>query len=82
MQPSYEVLIKLANVFKVSVDSLLLNRTEKMMDVSGLNPAQISILENLITYFRKSELMDVFYSGNQDDMRAAMQKYSNMFENN
>lgn len=56
--PSYEVLIKMSDVFKVSIDSLLLNRSEMILDISGLNPAQIDVLNHLITYFRKNELMD------------------------
>ena len=54
-QPSYEVLIKLATTFNVSVDSLLLTRTENVIDVTGLNSEQLNILNNLISYF-KSEL--------------------------
>lgn len=53
-QPSYEVLIKMSEVFKVSIDSLLLNRSESIIDVSGLSPEQIDLLENIIFYFRKS----------------------------
>lgn len=56
--PSYDVLIKMADVFKVSVDSLLLNRSETVIDISGLKPEQIDILEKMIFYFRKSELLD------------------------
>ena len=77
-QPSYEVLIKMAEAFKVSIDSLLLNRSEQMIDVSGLNPEQINILENLITYFRKSELIDAFYSGQLDSEKLA-KKYPEIF---
>ena len=54
-QPSYEVLIKLATVFNVSVDSLLLTRTENVIDVTGLNSEQLNILNSLISYF-KNEL--------------------------
>lgn len=56
--PSYDVLIKMADVFKVSVDSLLLNRSEMVMDISGLTSEQIDILEKMIFYFRKSEVAD------------------------
>ena len=77
-QPSYEVLIKMAEAFKVSIDSLLLNRSEQMIDISGLNPEQINILENLITYFRKSELIDAFYSGQLDSEKLA-KKYPEIF---
>lgn len=56
--PSYEVLIKLANVFKVSIDSIVLGRTESTLDVSGLTSEQIHILENIASYFRKIALFD------------------------
>ena len=52
-QPSYEVLIKLSHVFKVSIDSLILNHTEVILDSYGLNDEQIDIINNLISYFRK-----------------------------
>ena len=52
-QPSYEVLIKLSTVFNVSTDSLLLPRTENILDVTGLSSEQLSILNNLISYFKK-----------------------------
>ncbi|MBQ8627032.1 MAG: helix-turn-helix transcriptional regulator [Agathobacter sp.] len=52
--PSYDVLIKLADVFKVSIDSLLLNRSEVILDAEGLTLEQLQILESLIMNFRKS----------------------------
>ena len=52
-QPSYEVLIKLSTVFNVSTDSLLLSRTENILDVTGLSSEQLSILNDLISYFKK-----------------------------
>ena len=55
--PSYEVLIKMANVFKVSIDSLLLNRSGAVLDVYGLNTEQLELIENIIAYF-----MDYFDS--------------------
>lgn len=56
--PSYNVLIKLSDVFKISIDSLLLNRTNQIIDVSGLNTEQIDTIEVIIHNFRKSELYD------------------------
>lgn len=52
-QPSYEVLIKLSTVFNVSTDSLLLPHTENILDVTGLSSEQLSILNDLISYFKK-----------------------------
>ena len=56
--PSYEVLIKLADVFKVSIDSLLSNRSEAILDVAGLSTEQLQIIENLVVQFRKSNEME------------------------
>ena len=50
--PSYDVLIKMAEVFKVSIDSLLLNRSEIILDAHGLNHEQLQILERLIENLR------------------------------
>lgn len=80
-QPSYEVLVKMAKVFKVSVDSLLLDRTGNTIDVSGLNPEQMNIIETLIAYFRKSELVDAFYSSTTiADQEKLMKKYPDIFK--
>lgn len=56
--PSYEVLIKMANVFNISIDSLLSNRSEIILDANGLNSEQVEIIENLIVHFRKSNTME------------------------
>ena len=54
-QPSYDVLIKLANVFKVSIDSLVLNRSESVLDVSDLEPEQINKVQGIIKYLKEQE---------------------------
>ncbi len=46
--PSYEVLIKLARVYKVSTDFLLGNENQKSLDVSGLSENEITAIKNLI----------------------------------
>lgn len=53
-QPSYDVLTKLSDVFKVSVDSILLNRTEDMLNTSGLTVEQTAIVNLLIDNFKKN----------------------------
>lgn len=58
--PSYDVLIKMSEIFRTSIDALLLNRSENTIDITGLTPEQINILENLIFHFRKCELVDAF----------------------
>lgn len=51
--PSYEVLIKMANIFKVSTDFLLLDRPKTSIEIQGLTMEQMEIVENLICYFQK-----------------------------
>lgn len=67
-QPSYDVLIKLANTFKVSIDSLLLNRSEHVMDISGLEPKQILQVQNYIRYLKESELLELLFSKEELDV--------------
>lgn len=74
-QPSYDVLIKLANVFKVSIDSLLLNRSEIILDSHGLSPEQIDILCILITYFKKSNSIEDFITSLSPEMREMVKEY-------
>ena len=56
--PSYEVLIKLANVFKVRIDSLIMDRSETIIDVNGLTPDQLQIIESLIVQFQNANKME------------------------
>lgn len=65
--PSYEVLIKMADVFKVTIDSLLLDRMDSVLDAHGLSGEQIDILNILISYFRKNN-MEVNSSPDVNDM--------------
>lgn len=58
-QPSYDVLIKLTNVFKVSIDSLVLNRSESVLDVSDLEPEQINKVQGYIKYLKEQELVNL-----------------------
>ena len=67
-QPSCDVLIKLANTFKVSIDSLLLNRSEHVMDISGLEPKQILQVQNYIRYLKESELLELLFSKEELDV--------------
>ena len=73
--PSYDVLIKMANVFKVSIDSLLLNRTEIMLDAHGLTIEQTDILNILITNFRKSNQLEHFFSSYSPEIQELANDY-------
>lgn len=69
-QPSYEVLIKMADVFKVTIDSLLLDRSQDIVDVTGLSPEHIEQIQNLIKYFRSEGIIEVFcHQGTPDSQK-------------
>ena len=46
--PSYDVLINIAKIFKVSTDDLLGMDNRQEIDLSGLTPEEITALKNLI----------------------------------
>ena len=51
-EPSLTILMKLAALYKVSVDSLLGLERGKYLDVSGLSPRQVSIVQSIIDSYR------------------------------
>lgn len=57
-QPSYEVLVKLSDIFHVSIDSILLNRSEKILEINNLKEGQVKVLKILVDSFQKSNLID------------------------
>lgn len=71
-QPSYEVLIKISQVFNVSVDSLLLNRSGITLDIDGLKREQVKLLELLIANYKKGNLIEEYFrqSASKEDVEA------------
>lgn len=71
-QPSYEVLIKISQVFNVSIDSLLLNRSGITLDIDGLKREQIKLLELLIVNYKKGNLIEEYFrqSASKEDVEA------------
>lgn len=51
--PSYDILISLARIFKVSTDYLLGVERKEEIDLSGLTEAEINAILNLIKAMRK-----------------------------
>lgn len=47
-QPSCEILVRFANLYRVSVDFLLGRNDNQTMDVSGLTGAEIALVRNLV----------------------------------
>lgn len=51
--PSYDVLIHIARLFKVSTDYLLGLEQKKEIDLSGLTPGEVAALLNLIKEMKR-----------------------------
>jgi len=77
-QPSYEVLIKLANVFKVTIDSIVLNRSGAVLEVEGLNGEQIDLIYSMIQHFRKSNIIDIYLLKNAPELINYMKAHPDM----
>lgn len=66
-QPSYEVLIKMARIFNVSIDSLLLDRSGMTLEIKGLKREQIKLLELMIMNFQKSNMIEDYFKKSVSD---------------
>lgn len=54
-KPPYDVLIKIANIFCTTVDSLLSNNLDMYkIDLDGLTESQIEVIIHMIDEFKKS----------------------------
>lgn len=47
-QPSCEILVRFANLYRVSVDFLLGRNDDQTLDISGLTGAEIALVRNLV----------------------------------
>lgn len=47
-QPSYDILIRLANLYRVSTDYILGRQDVRMLDISGLTPAEAVAISDLV----------------------------------
>ena len=47
-QPSYDVLVRLSNLYRVSTDFLLGKTNDRTLDLSGLTSAEIAIVSELV----------------------------------
>jgi transcriptional regulator with XRE-family HTH domain len=52
-EPSLDILIKLATLYNVSIDSLLGLEKRSYIDVTGLSPKQITIIQSIIESYRE-----------------------------
>ncbi len=53
--PSVETIIKAAKYFGVTIDYLLCVDDRTMIDITGLNEQDISVIQAIISYIRKSK---------------------------
>ena len=56
--PSYDVLIKFANLYGVTTDYLLGFNKSNMVDISGLSDTQVDLVIGMINEFKKSEYIN------------------------
>ena len=87
--PSYEVLIKIATVFHVTTDTILLNRTNSILEVDGLTTEQIQVVKTMIDSFCKSNMLDEAFEKESFDhlmtvmkLKKAVDKMEPMIEQN
>ena len=78
--PSYDVLVRMARVFKISIDSLLLNRSDSIVDVSGLTVEQIEMIEKLVVSFREHNQMRLYIEKNDNDRDRAANRIIRYFD--
>lgn len=74
-QPSYEVLVKMSYVFNVSLDYIIMGRSESKIDISGLSPSQVSVLESLVACFKKDDLLEMFPLKDRIDVETLMKEH-------
>ena len=60
-QPSYDVLIRLANLYRVSTDYLLGRTDDRMLDISGLSAHEAAMISELVSSMTaKNQRMEEF----------------------
>lgn len=60
-QPSYDVLIRLANLYRVSTDYLLGRTDDRTIDISGLTADEAAIISSLVASMtEKNQKMEEF----------------------
>ena len=67
-QPSFHILIRIAEIFHVSTDYLLLGSRDDSLDVSGLTIDQKAILVNLIKNFKETNESMLFEKSKKKEL--------------
>lgn len=56
-QPSYDVLLRIAGVFHVSIDALLGREEKTVLDVTGLTQNQINVIQDVVETYKSYNRM-------------------------
>ena len=67
-QPSFHILVRIAEIFHVSTDYLLLGSRDVSLDVSGLTIDQKAILVNLIKNFKETNESMLFEKSKRKEL--------------
>ncbi len=67
-QPSFHILVRIAEIFHVSTDYLLLGSMDDSLDVSGLTIEQKAILVNLIKNFKETNESMLFEKSKKKEL--------------
>ena len=67
-QPSFHILVRIAEIFHVSTDYLLLGSRDDSLDVSGLTIEQKAILVNLIKNFKETNESMLFEKSKKKEL--------------
>lgn len=75
--PSYDILLKIARIFKVSTDILLGHgdKNEINLNVSGLTNEQILFLKTLIEDYRRANIISSLFDTFPDEIKAQINDY-------
>lgn len=76
--PSYDTLIRLARVFHVTTDTLLLGKSGKTINAEGLDDGQIALLETVAESFRMNN--SHYISGTGGNLRAAVAEAGSSYD--
>lgn len=69
-QPSYDVLIKTANLFNVTTDFLLgIENKNNVIDVTGLNLLQRNLIAQMISDYRALNYYKKIYDNEDDELK-------------
>ena len=67
-QPSFHILVRIAEIFHVSTDYLLLGSRDDSLDASGLTIEQKAILVNLIKNFKETNESMLFEKSKKKEL--------------